>query len=580
MSERPTPDLTLLRPILGRYAPEGRLQLIPTLLEAQEVYGFLPERVVEAIGEGLKVPLAEIHGVIEFYTMLYPRPTGRTIVRVCTSPICAQAGAEAALEAACHQLRLKPDEVSADGKWQIERAPCLGLCDHAPAALVGETPVAKISEASGAGRWFRRPSPAPLGIVGGGPRWLSGRCGRIPPTDLEAFVAQGGFASLGRALGALSPGEVVAEIKSSGLVGRGGAAFPTGAKWEMTAAAQADERFVVCNADESEPGTFKDRILMEGDPFFVLEGILLAGYAVGARRGYLYVRGEYPRAQRILGEAISIARKAGFLGEKILGTPFSFDIELRSGAGAYICGEETALFESMEGKRGFPRAKPPFPTTHGLFGKPTVINNVETFCTAAWIIAHGAEAYREQGTSESPGTKLFCLSGDVARPGVYEVPFGSRLRDLLTLAGGVRGELQAVLLGGAAGAFATPDQLDLHMSFEGLRQAGLPLGSGVVMAINRTRDLRQTLLSLAHFFAHESCGKCFPCQLGTQRQLEIVEKVAHGRASKADIIALEDVGYAMTAASFCGLGVTAGTAILSALEKWPTLFLNGRGEPG
>jgi len=319
---------------------------------------------------------------------------------------------------------------------------------------------------------------------------------------------------------------------------------------------------------------------MEGDPFFVLEGILLAGYAVGARRGYLYVRGEYPRAQRILGEAISIARKAGFLGEKILGTPFSFDIEQRSGAGAYICGEETALFESMEGKRGFPRAKPPFPTTHGLFGKPTVINNVETFCTAAWIIAHGAEAYREQGTSESPGTKLFCLSGDVARPGVYEVPFGSRLRDLLTLAGGVRGELQAVLLGGAAGAFATPDQLDLHMSFEGLRQAGLPLGSGVVMAINRTRDLRQTLLSLAHFFAHESCGKCFPCQLGTQRQLEIVEKVAHGRASKADIIALEDVGYAMTAASFCGLGVTAGTAILSALEKWPTLFLNGRGEPG
>jgi NADH-quinone oxidoreductase subunit F len=515
--------------------------------------------------------------VIEFYTMLYSRPTGRTIVRVCTSPICAQAGAEPALEAICRHLGLQPDAVSADGEWQIERAPCLGLCDHAPAALIGQTPVAKIAGEGSPDRWLRRPSSAPLGVVGGGPRWLSGRCGRIAPTDLEAFVSQGGFAGLARALGALSPGEVVAEIKSSGLVGRGGAAFPTGAKWEMTAAAQADERFIVCNADESEPGTFKDRVLMEGDPFFVLEGMLLAGYAVGARRGYLYVRGEYPRAQRILSEAIAIARRSGFLGERILGSGFSFDVELRSGAGAYICGEETALFESIEGKRGFPRAKPPFPTTHGLFAKPTVINNVETFCTAAWIVYHGAEAYREIGTSESPGTKLFCLSGDVVRPGVYEVPFGTRLRDLITLAGGVRGELQAVLLGGAAGAFATPDQVDLPMSFEGLRQAGLPLGSGVVMAINTGRDLRQTLLSLAHFFAHESCGKCFPCQLGTQRQLEIVEKVAHGTASKADIAALEDVGFAMTAASFCGLGVTAGTAILSALEKWPDLFVDGRG---
>jgi NADH-quinone oxidoreductase subunit F len=392
------------------------------------------------------------------------------------------------------------------------------------------------------------------------------------PTDLDAFVAQGGFAGIARALGALTPAEVVAEIKDSGLVGRGGAAFPTGAKWEMTAAAQADERYVVCNADESEPGTFKDRVLMEGDPFSILEGMMLAGFAIGARRGYLYVRGEYPRAQRILRQALEAARQAGILGPSVLGSSFSFDVELRSGAGAYICGEETALFESIEGQRGFPRAKPPFPTTYGLFGKPTAINNVETFCTAAWIIARGVEAYRAVGTSESPGTKLFCLSGDVASPGVYEVPFGTTLGELLALAGGVRGRLQAVLLGGAAGAFAGPSQLELPMSFEGLRQAGLPLGSGVIMAINTDRDLRQTLLSLAHFFAHESCGKCFPCQLGTQRQLEIVEKVARGSATRADLAALQDVGFAMSAASFCGLGVTAGTAILSALDKWPDLF--------
>jgi len=313
-------------------------------------------------------------------------------------------------------------------------------------------------------------------------------------------------------------------------------------------------------------------VLMEGDPFSLIEAMALSGYATGSRKGYLFVRGEYPRAQRILGDAIDKARRAHFLGPDVLGSGFSFEIELRSGAGAYICGEETALFEAIEGKRGFPRIKPPFPTTHGLFGKPTAINNVETLCALAWIAAHGPEAYRSVGTKESPGSKLFCLSGDVVRPGVYEVPYGTSLGELLRLAGGVRGQLRAVLLGGAAGAFAGPDQLELQMSFEGLRQAGLPLGSGVVTAINTGRDLRQTLLSLAHFFAHESCGKCFPCRLGTQRQLEILEKAAHGRATAADLAALEDVGYAMTAASLCGLGMTAASAILSALQRWPEEF--------
>ena len=560
-----------LETILERRAPGGRGELIPALLEAQAVYGHLPEGVVEAIGQRLRVPLAEIHGVIEFYSMLYPRPTGRTMVRVCTSPMCAQAGAAAALQAACGALGVQPGEVSGDGSYQVESVECLGLCDHAPAALVGETPVAGIDPRA-ARAWIERPAAAALGHIGGEPRWLSGRCGAIRPTDLEAFVAHGGFAGLARALGTMTPAEVIAEVKAAGLVGRGGAAFPTGAKLEMTAAAVADEHFIVCNADESEPGTFKDRVLMEGDPFSLIEAMALSGYATGSRKGYLFVRGEYPRAQRILGDAIDKARRAHFLGPDVLGSGFSFEIELRSGAGAYICGEETALFEAIEGKRGFPRIKPPFPTTHGLFGKPTAINNVETLCALAWIAAHGPEAYRSVGTKESPGSKLFCLSGDVVRPGVYEVPYGTSLGELLRLAGGVRGQLRAVLLGGAAGAFAGPDQLELQMSFEGLRQAGLPLGSGVVTAINTGRDLRQTLLSLAHFFAHESCGKCFPCRLGTQRQLEILEKAAHGRATAADLAALEDVGYAMTAASLCGLGMTAASAILSALQRWPEEF--------
>jgi NADH-quinone oxidoreductase subunit F len=456
----------------------------------------------------------------------------------------------------------------------LEAVPCLGLCDHAPAALIGETPTGRI-DASNPQAWILAPSEASLGTVGGEPRWLSSRCGQIRPTDVEAYQAHGGYQGLRRALTDLKPPEVVAEIKAAGLVGRGGAAFPTGMKWELTAASPGESHFVVCNADESEPGTFKDRVLLEGDPLSVLEGMAVAGYAVGAARGYLYIRGEYPRAQRIVGEAIEAARRAGCLGERILGTDFSFDVELRSGAGAYICGEETALFDSIEGKRGFPRLKPPFPTTNGLFGQPTAINNVETLCAAAWIVGNGVQAYRSAGTPDSPGTKLFCLCGDVVRPGVYEVPFGTRLGDLLKLAGGVSGQLQAVLLGGAAGAFAGPEQLDLPMSFEGLRRAGLPLGSGVVMAINASRDLRYTLLSLAHFFAHESCGKCFPCQLGTQRQLEIMGRVADGRIEMGDVEALRDVGFTMTHASICGLGMTAGSAVLSALERWPELFADG-----
>jgi NADH-quinone oxidoreductase subunit F len=574
----PTLDLRPLDPILFEHAAGGRSRLLPVLLEAQRIYGHIPAEVADAIGRALRVPLADIHGVLEFYTMLYPRPTGRRVVRVCTSPMCSRVGGERALESAARHLGLHPGEVSASGEWMVEEAPCLGLCDAAPAALIGDAPAGPIDPDVPEG-WIDGRNEIGLGAVTGEPRWLTGRCGAQAPTDLHAYIASGGFAALHRAISELTPAQVVAEIKASGLVGRGGAAFPTGTKWEMAAAADAAVRYVVCNADESEPGTFKDRVLLEGDPFSVLEGMALAGFAIGARRGYLYVRGEYPRAQRILAEAMRAAGEAGYLGGQVLGSSFAFEIELRSGAGAYICGEETALFESIEGKRGFPRLKPPYPTTHGLFGSPTVINNVETLTAAVWILAHGAAAYRSIGTQESPGSKLFCLSGDVIRPGVVEVPYGTSLRQLIDRAGGVRGELQAVLLGGAAGAFAGPEQLDLPMSFEGLRAAGLSLGSGVVAVFNRDHDLRETLVSLARFFAHESCGKCFPCQLGTQRQSELVERIAVGAATQSDLAALEDVGYTMTSASLCGLGMTAATAILSALRRWPELAADGGG-PG
>jgi NADH-quinone oxidoreductase subunit F len=565
-------DLNRLKTILAKHTGNGRGALLPTLIEAQEAYGYLSEPLVVAIGEALKVPMVEIHGVIEFYTMLYKAPIGKNVIRVCTSPVCAQFGGVKILEALCQHFGINPGETTPDGQYMVEEVPCLCLCDHAPAALVGETPVGGL-DPSEPMKILEAGQGTALGTIGGGPRWLTSRCGKNGPDDLGAFVDSGGFSGLRHALTKMTPADVIQEVKDSGLVGRGGAAFPTGLKLEFTSKAEGDIRYVVCNGDESEPGTFKDRVLMEGDPFLILEGMALSAYAIGARMGYIYIRGEYPRAQKIVQKAITTATENGYLGENILGTDFSFDVELRSGAGAYICGEETALFESIEGKRGFPRLKPPYPTTHGLFGQPTAINNVETICTIAWIVTNGHEAYRSQGTERSPGTKLFCLSGDVQHPGVFEVPYGFRLGGLIELAGGVVGEPQAFLLGGAAGTFAGPDELGLEMSFEGLKSAGHSLGSGVVMVFNQERDLRQTFHQLAIFFAHESCGKCFPCRLGTKRQLEIIKKVKDREANAADIAALKDVQYAMTRASLCGLGMTAGSALGSALEKWPELFL-------
>ncbi len=317
-----------------------------------------------------------------------------------------------------------------------------------------------------------------------------------------------------------------------------------------------------------------NRVLIEQDPHRLLEGLLLAAYAIGATQAYIYIRGEYILQHRILMETLAEARRAGLLGKNILGSNFSCEIELRRGAGAYVCGEETALFESIEGKRGLPRVKPPFPTSAGLFGKPTVINNVETLCNLPTIALNGAAAYRQIGTAKSPGPKLFCVSGDVVRPGLYEVPLGFPLRQLFEMAGGMRPghKLQAILFGGAAGAFGDQRALDVNLSFENLRAAGLPLGSGVLTFFDETRDLRDVLLRLGRFFAEESCGKCYPCQLGTQRQLEILERIANAETLPGDAQRLQDIGQTMTDTSLCGLGQTAASATLSALRLWPHLF--------
>jgi NADH-quinone oxidoreductase subunit F len=575
-------ELTNLRLRLEELAPGGRTALMPALHLAQSLFGYISEQLAAEVGRTLGIPLAEVYGVIEFYDMFYPSQVGRKVLHVCNDAACALAGGEALLEALCRQAGVAEGGLSADSELSIRRAPCLGLCEHAPAVLAGppgqEVAIGRATPEQAAdlceGRGFR-----PASIIGGDLHILTANCGKGRPTTLAEYEAGGGYEALRKALG-LSPKAIIDEVKAAGLVGRGGAAFPTGIKWEGAALAPGETRFVVCNGDESEPGTFKDRILMEEDPHLILEGLLIAAYAIRASQGYIYVRGEYPHAWEALTAAIAEAREAGYLDDGILSSEspsneFNFQVELRRGAGAYICGEETALFESIEGKRGFPRLKPPFPTTHGLFGQPTAINNVETLCNVPYIVAHGAAAYRQIGTQGSPGPKLFCLSGDVERPGLYEAPLGISLRRLVfEMAGGVHGgrELQAILLGGAAGAFSTPAQLDVEMSFEGLRAAGLPLGSGVVMVFDESRDLRQVLLGVGRFFAHESCGKCYPCQLGTQRQYEILQRVASGTPLPGDADRLADVGWTMSDASICGLGQTAAAATLSALKLWPAWF--------
>ena len=557
-------DLAPLIPAIESYIPLGRSGLLPALHAAQKLYGWISEPVATEIARALRVPLADVHGVIEFYSLFYNEPIGKRIIRVCTDQACALKGTDGVLSHLCAHHGLAPGQTKSDLSLTIESSPCLGLCEQAPAALVNDEAETNIDLEKGTYELGR-----PKSIVGGSIRLLTANCGN----GTTSLAGYGSYPALTKTLG-MKPEEVVDEIKASGLVGRGGAAFPTGIKWEGAAKAPGTEKYVICNADESEPGTFKDRILLIDDPHGTIEGMLIAGYAIGARKGYIYIRAEYPYILPVLENALNEAREATLLGVNILGSGFSFDIEIRVGAGAYICGEETALFESIEGKRGFPRVKPPFPTTHGLFGKPTVINNVETLCNVPLIIAQGSTEYRTIGTEKSPGPKLFCVSGDVARPGLYEVPFGVTLRELLELAGSVAGEkgLQAVLFGGAAGAFATSAHLDVKMTFEDLRTAGLPLGSGVVMVFDETRDLHDVMKRLGHFFAHESCGKCYPCQMGTQRQKEILDRIAQGKVLEGDLIRLQDVGWTMTDASLCGLGQTAASAVLSAIKLWPEIF--------
>jgi NADH-quinone oxidoreductase subunit F len=570
-----------------------RDELLPALWAAQSRAGWISPGALNYICQRLSVAPADAWGVATFYAMLSVEPQPASVIHVCDDLACRMVGGPELLEALRKDL----------GREACRPSPCLGLCERAPAVLVqrsgegatdsaiapadADTAIRTLSPgySDRAGN-ERPPHPGPLpgGEGGRGSRSapqtqdarreslrLLSRVGHVDPESLDDYRAHGGYLALRRAL-EIGPDAVIREALESKLQGRGGAAFPAGRKWEAVARQPARPHYLVCNADESEPGTFKDRVLLEEDPFAIVEAMTIVAFATGCEKGYLYIRGEYPLAIERVSGAIAAARTRGFLGDAILGAPLSFDIEVRRGAGAYICGEETALFNSIEGLRGEPRNKPPFPVEKGLFGKPTVINNVETLANVLQIVREGGTAFAAIGTGQSTGPKLFCLSGNVVRPGVYEVPFGATLRQLIGLAGGVPGgrTIRAVLLGGAAGSFVGPEELDTPLTFEGTRAIGASLGSGVVMVFDDRADLPGAVGRIAAFFRDESCGQCVPCRVGTERQEELVARLSAGRplgSREKELALLDEIAQAMRDASICGLGQTASGALQSAIRK-------------
>lgn len=544
---------------------------LPVLQDVQAVRGRLSENAIIAVAEALGQSASEVFGTASFYSLLSTEPRAEHVVRVCDGPVCR-------LRGAANNTAALQESAEHDSKWCIERTSCLGLCDRAPAALVDIEPCGPIEEFTweqickgqrGTTVTYDDPLPGEVRVA-------MQRVGRVDPNSIESAIANGAYEGLKTAIRE-TPGHLVSLIEDSGLRGCGGAGYPTGRKWRSVAESDSATKHVICNADESEPGAFKDRVLIEGDPHRVIEGLTLAGFAVGATEGIIYLRGEYERAARILANAIDQARQFGWLGRDINGSDFSFDLRLHRGAGAYICGEETAMLESLEGRRGEPRLRPPYPTEHGYHGRPTVVNNVETLCHVPAIIERGAAWFRSRGTTASLGTKLFCVSGSVNRPGVVEVPYGVTARTLIEEFGGGMlsgSRFKMALCGGAAGSVIPESLLDVPIDFES-STAGVPLGSGVIVAIDHSVSAVTLLLWLLNFFEAESCGKCTPCRIGTFQAREILQRIDRGQGQDGDCNDLARLAGLLETASLCGLGQSVALPIHSALEHFLGDFQDG-----
>jgi NADH-quinone oxidoreductase subunit F len=568
----------------GHAARSRRHLLLPVLHAVQERIGWISPGALDHLCARLTIPPAEAYGVASFYALFRTTQSPSAVVHVCDDLACRVNGAEQVCQEMERRFGAEGAGAQSNGAgvaWL--RSPCLGQCDRGSAAMIqqaGADPArtglapfdpAQVRPALAPAEPAEPPAPLVPQLAGDRSALrLLRRVGQIDPASLDSYRAAGGYEMLRRAVAA-GPQAVIRELKDAKLLGRGGAAFPISIKWEAVATNPVRPHYVVCNADESEPGTFKDRVLMEADPYALLEALTIMGYACGAEQGYIYIRGEYPLAEARLRHAVEHARARGFLGADVMGEGFAFDIDVRRGAGAYIAGEETALINSIEGKRAEPRNKPPFPAQVGLFGKPTAINNVETLLCVLEVLRIGGPGFARIGTEGSTGPRLFCLSGCVERPGLYEYEFGVTLRQVIDAAGGVRGgrALRAVLLGGAAGSFVGPDALDTPLTFEGVRAAGATLGSGVVLVLDDSVDMTDLLRRIARFFRDESCGQCVPCRLGTVRQEELLGRLLRGvpiGSAERELALLDDIATVARDASICGLGQTAVGAAQSAVR--------------
>ena len=536
--------------------------LLPILHAFHDRDGYISAEAIEAVGKALRIPLADLYGTITFYHHFARESGGLQRPRVCTGPVCCLRGALEILN-------------SLDG---AEEMPCAGRCDDPVPILIGhETFVASLSLPT---PQRRVSSPLPAPNPGGREECVFAAIREPERASLDGYRRSGGYDALTQAAQALTPAQVIDLLKESKLAGRGGAGFPTGMKWQFVRAAEGGPKSVVCNADEGEPGCFKDRALMDHDPFALIEGMTLAGYATGAERGFLYLRYEYPETCERLAAAMRAAEEAGLLGDDILGSGFNFRLYLRRGAGAYICGEETSLLNSLEGKHPFPRNRPPHPSTNGFEDLPTAVNNVETLCAVPQILRRGADWYQGLGLNGHPGTKVISLAGDVQRPGNYEVPFGLPLRTLLyDWAGGPPPgrAFQAITMAGLSGGFLAADALEaVTLDEPSVRAAGSMLGAGGVIVFDDSRNIVDTARQAMAFFAHESCGKCFPCRIGTQR---LLERLSGGGPRELDAWTQEvhDIGDVLQL-SACGLGVAAGFVSGSLLRNFPEQVAESIGE--
>ena len=578
--------------ILQRYE-YPKAAMLPLLWLVQENLGYVAPDAEVWVAGILRVSRSKVREVVSFYNMFHTEPVGRRELRVCTSLPCMLRGAGELLERIEKELNIRPGETTAGGEVTLTEVECLCACEMSPMAqlderfvgpLEGETVGTILKDAltepdTGA---LSTPEPTPY-ITTDGPV-LSLRLTDPDGTWMDGYVADGGYLAARKALASMTPKQVIDEVLSANLRGLGGAGFPAGRKWSFIPEDTDKPKYLVVNADEGEPGTFKDRYLMERDPHALLEGMILAAYAIDCHKAYVYIRGEYFRSAHRLQRAIDEAHESGWLGTDIQGTGFDLDVVIHRGAGAYICGEETALLTSLEGGKGFPRLKPPFPAISGLFSCPTIVNNVETLCCVPFILRHGAERFREIGTETQGGTRLFCVSGHVDTPGVYEAPVLITLRELIERAGGIRAgnQLKAVIPGGISAKILTADEIDVAMDFDSLRGAGTMAGSGGVIVMDDTTCMVEALESAAKFFADESCGQCSPCREGTGWVLRIVHRIIEGRGKVQDLDDLLAIAGDMEGKTICVFADAAAWPVQSYIAKFRSEFeeyiLTGRTE--